>query len=282
MQNALLPNGRIVNAKEYDHQIHGKEIYCPECKVPLIWANPQNDDRSPYFRTTGYGESDHKPFCPHNRVVKILNTMKKVNQFTTRLSDIPEAEKVVIKLNLKTDMIKVPQGEVNEIPNSHPKKSYKYSLRYNRRQKKPIRSISSLSAIARLIMDNKEEELNKVFLDYNGKQLPLSDLVVDQTRANELAFNEGKTSFHYIVYGRILKVVKTEKVMFLNFDRENGTLKPFAAFVFAQDFSWFTYTKDKLENNAVLVWGQIQLNRKYKKAEIQLRSNNNIYIFSKK
>lgn len=282
MQNALLPNGQVVNAKEYDDQIHGKLIYCPGCKVPLIWVNPQNDDRSPYFRTTGHGESEHKRFCPHNRDVKILDTMKKVNRYTTRLINIPETERVVIKLNLNTNINEIPQGKVNEIPDSHPKKSYKYSLSYKRKQKKPIRSISSLSAIARLIMDNTEEELNKVFLDYNGKQLPLSDLVVDQTRANELAFNEGKTTSHYIVYGRILKVIKTEKVMFLNFDRENGTLKPFAAFVFAQDYNWFAYTKNELENNVVLVWGQIQLNRKYNKAEVQIRSNKDLYIFRKK
>jgi len=47
MQNCRLPNGQVVNALEYDREIHGNLIFCPNCNAEVIHVDSGNRNTLP-------------------------------------------------------------------------------------------------------------------------------------------------------------------------------------------------------------------------------------------
>lgn len=65
--------------------------------------------------------------------------------------------------------------------------------------------------------------------------------------------------------------------MFINFDVQDGA-RPFAAYIFSGHYKYFTYTKEQLEGNYVLIQGSFKFNRDHNQAEIQIMWNKQLHI----
>lgn len=278
MKNALLPNGKIVNAKEYDPMIHGDKIYCCGCRKPVSHSSAKNSNIEPYFKTTGKGESKHAPDCSEKREVKQIKTIKKLNKYTINISKINQNDLHVIKVHLgNTNIDCIPHGEINEVSRNNPKKTFNYYLGYSGSKNHSLGKITSLSTIAKLLRVNSIEDLNKTVLDINGKILPVNQFIIDQNRAFEIAKSGNFYIPHFVVYGKVGSVKKLDKVMFINFDVQDGA-RPFAAYIFSGHYKYFTYTKEQLEGNYVLIQGSFKFNGDHNQAEIQIMWNKQLHI----
>lgn len=282
MQNALLPNGEIVNAREYDVRKHGDVIMCPHCKARVIYVHSSNTE--PHFKTTGRSpDFTHKQDCPHVRkILQIVDTIKKLRKYTTDLSDATSRQQQIIidiqPLFKQLNTGPTPKGPITEIPNSHPKKQFDYAMRYKDAIELPVKQINSLKTIAKLIKDNCIEKLASTFFLVNEKQLRISDVIIDQNTANRICRTGDIENIPYIVYGTIRSVARREKVMFLNFDTQDGAA-PFTAYVFARHFNNFSYTQEEILKKFVLLLGFIKPNSKYGYAEMELKSEKQMYVF---
>ncbi|MQL53631.1 hypothetical protein GFC01_15440 [Desulfofundulus thermobenzoicus] len=279
MQNALLPNGKIINAKEYDQLIHGEKLFCVSCKKPVIYVGSDQGNREPFFKTTGRGESIHKEDCKERRTLIIFDSLKTINKYTTDMSKMDSEDKYLIKLDFAPDnKEQIPHGSIDEIDESHPKKKFTYAYKYSKKRSTLPKRITSLSQIARLLK-NKPEDLSRITFTQQGELFSFTDIVIDQDKATEIALGNKYTNIDFIIYGVVRSVIKTEKVMFVNLDTQDG-LKPFDIFVFAGDFKWFTLTKEQLEGKPILARGKIKFNERYNKAEMRVRFNKQIYVFT--
>ncbi|NPV72892.1 MAG: hypothetical protein HPY89_03690 [Pelotomaculum sp.] len=277
MQNALLPTGKIINAQEYDPLIHGKLMFCVSCKVPVIYIGPDQNDREPFFKTTGRGKSIHKKDCRERRMLVVFDSVKTINRYTTDIGKVDLDDEYLINLDFSQDSKEhVPHGLVDEIDGSHPKKKFTYTNKYSKIRSTLPKRITSLSQIAKLLK-NKPEDLARIIFVQQGQLFSFADIVIDQDKATEIALKNKYADIDFIVYGIVRSVIKTEKVMFINLDTQDG-LKPFNIFVFAGDFKRFTLTKEQLEEKPILIRGKIKFNERYKKAEMRASSNEQIYI----
>lgn len=274
MQNALLPTKEIINAKEYDRLIHGEELFCVSCKVPVIFVGQDQSNRSPFFKTTGRKESVHKKDCKEVRNLAIFDSLKTVNRYTGKVDD---DNNHLIELDFALDnKAQIPHGPISEIGEDHSKKRLTYVNKYSGTKNALFKRITSLSGIAKLLK-NSPEELARITFTQQGELFSFSEIVIDQNKATKIALENSYTNVDFIVYGVVRSVIKTEKVMFINFDAQNG-LKPFDIFVFAGDFKWFMLTRENLERKPILARGKIKYNKLYNKAEMQVRSNKQIHV----
>lgn len=175
-----------------------------------------------------------------------------------------------------TNKEQIPHGPISEIGMGHSKKRLTYVNRYSGTKNALFRKITSLSGIAKLLK-NEPQDLARITFTQQGKIFSFTEIIIDQNRATKIALENTYTNVDFIVYGAVRSVIKTEKVMFINFDTQNG-LKPFDIFVFAGDFDRFTLSKEQLEGKPLLAQGKIKFNERYSKAEMQVRSNKQIHV----
>jgi len=193
MQNARLPDGNIINAKEYIQGLHKGKIICPYCDAPVIHVMP--NDRNPYFKTTGSGKSIHSKNCSEHRELAVYNSLKLIKRYTTKIEDLTDCKEYIWELDLEsTDIDKAPRGKVNEISPKHPKKKHEYANEYINTKYAP-QKIKTLDLLAKLIKDNSEE-LDKIIFNYNGCKYFLEDIVIDQNKAYELVSTRQQKSIN--------------------------------------------------------------------------------------
>ncbi|WP_027365836.1 hypothetical protein [Desulfotruncus alcoholivorax] len=258
--------------------IHGDKIYCCGCQKPVSHSNAKNSNIEPYFKTTGRGKSKHKIDCPEKREIKQIKTIKSLTRYTTNLNKINPDDFHVIKVALsKTNIDHVPHGEINEVSKDNSKKRLDYILRYSGNQKRLPVQISSLATIAKLLSKNSLKNLTKTFFDINGNTWLINQFIIDQNQAFEIAYSGNFYIPYFVVYGKVGSVKKLDKVMYINFDQQDG-LKPFTAYVLSSYYEYFTYTKEQLEGNYVLIQGPLKFNARYNQAEIQIKWNKQLYI----
>ncbi|MTI80031.1 MAG: hypothetical protein FH758_03960 [Firmicutes bacterium] len=277
MQNARLSNGQIINVYEYDHEIHGENIFCRHCKAKLIYVGTGNRNSGPFFRTTGHNDSIHEDDCPEKREVKTIKTLKTINDYTVDINKVNLNDNHIIKVNLDNNLAGSSHGKISEVNKNDSKKKLNYTLNSKNRKKQLTKNITSLTTIANLLQKCSAEELKKIALDIKGKLMLVSQLVIDQNKAYEISRTGNFYSPWFVVHGKVRSVKKLDKVLFINFDEQDG-LKPFTAYVFSGHYKYFTYTNEQLEGKHILVHGKIKFNEKYNKAEIQIMWNKQLYI----
>lgn len=81
------------------------------------------------------------------------------------------------------------------------------------------------------------ENLSKTLLDLNGQMIPINQFVIDQNKAFGIAKSGNLYIPYFVVYGKIGSVRKLDKVMFINFDQQDG-LKPFVAYIFSGHYKY--------------------------------------------
>lgn len=70
---------------------------------------------------------------------------------------------------------------------------------------------------------------------------------------NEDIFND----VGYFVYGKVLNVIRREKVMYINFEERK---QPFTIVIFQKHWNEFSYSESQLVGKDVLVYGHIRKN----------------------
>lgn len=89
MNSALLHNGQVVTAAEYNPDTNGNRIYCIDkiCKTPVIFVNG-SESTVPYFKTTGKNsDSKHHDKCGFARPLTFEESIKKVEEFQEELME---------------------------------------------------------------------------------------------------------------------------------------------------------------------------------------------------
>lgn len=272
MQNARLPDGSIINPKEYIPGIHDGNLRCPYCGAKVIFVST-NTTREPFFKTTGKStESKHLDNCPQKRNVEVFNSIKQIRNYhpdPTR----PSTGQHVLHLELG-DLYheRKANTSIPEIGWDHPKKQLDYANQYpDKKHELPDRA-RTLKALARYIK-NSEAVLASTIVKFNGAFYPISEIVIDQNMAHDIALTGNE--LERFIYGTVFSVVRLEKVMYINFDQQDGAL-PFTIVVFQKSFKKFTYTKEKLEGKNVLVRGIIRFNSRTNQTETTVWSNSQL------
>ena len=115
-------------------------------------------------------------------------------------------------------------------------------------------SISTLKAIVKLLTSYEPDTLATILVSVKGRKIPLSQIVISHDKAHELAWSGlADDSLSYFVYGRINKVIRREKVYYINFEAINNVV--FSLVVFDKYFKYFTYKDEQLVGKNVLAYG---------------------------
>ncbi|RUS44905.1 hypothetical protein [Cohnella sp. AR92] len=284
MRTALLPNGALVHASEYDPTLHGYEIYCLDksCRAPLIFV-PKGDTASSHFKTTGKSEdSKHSATCGFYQPLDIVDSIEKVAEYQKDILQAHSIKKTVISLNMRrldpeyepkktdreqqqqeeADPDKVKTKEKNENPNS----------------------ISSLKSVVQLMVQYEPDLLSTIYFNIGGgRKLPLSNIVLSQERAHQLLWeDQSMRDVGYFVYGRIAEVMRREKVMYIKLERVNDV--PFTIVIFEKYFKYFKLSEAELKGKDVLIYGVLRKNdyQDRKTTEIVIKSDKYIEFLKRK
>jgi hypothetical protein len=80
----------------------------------------------------------------------------------------------------------------------------------------------------KLLTEYEPDVLSSILINLGGgKKLPLTELIVNQEQAHEQLWNDNVLKdAGYFVYGKISRIIKRERVMYINFE-ESDTEIPF-------------------------------------------------------
>lgn len=110
-----------------------------------------------------------------------------------------------------------------------------------------------------------------------GQKVPISYLIRDFNNEHEALWNDDlNQNLPYFVHGTIHKVIRREKVWYINFTSENCY---FSLVVFDHYFKHCTYKDDGLIDKEILAYGFLKKNafsRDRKSTEMVIKSNKHI------
>mgnify|MGYP001359432984 CR=1 FL=1 len=277
MHSAILPNGKLITAKEYDPKRHGVIIYCMDqsCKVPVHFV--KGDDKvAPHFKTSGKGDSIHKSGCGFARKLTFEETVSKVEEYQETLQKQGISD-IIVRLNIdKIDPDYVPR-EVNREPkekkNEPPPEIDKKLLR---EKAETPSSLSSLASIKKLFQSVEPDLLARIIISIKGNRIPISKLICHYTKAHELLWNNEALDVPYFIYGVVKKVIRREKVIYITFHTSDYF---FTLVVFEKYFKHFTYSDDDLIDKEILATGYLRKNEFQKdKPSTEMIIKSNKYI----
>lgn len=274
MNSAMLHNGQVITAAEYNPDKHGKRIYCIDkaCKTNIIYV-PGTESTVPYFKTTGKNnESKHKSSCGFYKMLSFEESVEKVKEYQSELmgKGIPET---IIRLNM-AQIDPDYQKKVIEREESEKKIKDLNEVKVKQESNTP-NSISTLKAIVKLLTSYEPDTLASILVSVKGREIPLSQIVVSADRAHELARSgQANESLSYFVYGTIRKVIRREKVIYLNFEPINNVV--FSLVIFDKYFKHFTYKDEQLIGRKILSYGFRLIKNEFKgknTSELHIKSN---------
>jgi hypothetical protein len=249
-------------------------LYSKACKTNIIYV-PGTDSTVPYFKTTGKNEdSKHKQSCGFFKILTFEESIAKVNEYQDELLDkgIPET---IIRLNM-AQLDPDYQKKVVEREESQEKKVKDPNEIKVKQESSTPNSISTLKAVVKLLTSYEPDTLATILVSVKGRKIPLSKIVVSSERAHELAWSgEADDTPSYFVYGTIQKVIRREKVIYLNFEPVNNVV--FSLVIFDNYFKHFTYKDEQLVDRKVLAYGF-----RLKKNEFKGKNTSELHIKSNK
>lgn len=276
MNSALLHNGKVITAAEYNPSTHGSRIFCLDkgCKTSVIYV-PGNDNSTPYFKTTGKNDqSKHSATCGFARPLTFEESIQKVEEYQSELLG-QGIKETIIKLNLsKID----PDYQPKEIERESSEKKQKDLNEIKVKQESATpNSIGSLKAVVKLLTSYEPDILASVLISMKGAKVPLSQIVISHDKAHELLWNgQAIDSQSYFVYGVIEKVIRREKVYYINFKPINNVM--FSLVVFDKYFKHFTFTDEQFVGKNVLAWGHLRGNSFQEKHTSEMIIKSSKYI----
>lgn len=282
MNSALLHNGTIITAAEYNPSLHGSRIFCLDkgCKTSVIFV-PGSENSTAYFKTTGKNDqSKHSVSCGFARQLTFEESIQKVEEYQTDLLG-QGIKETIIKLNLsKLD----PDYQPKEIERENSEKKQKDPNEIKVKQESATpNSIGSLKAVVKLLTSYEPDILASVLISMKGIKIPLSQIVISHDKAHDLLWSgQAIDSQAYFVYGNIEKVIRREKVYYINFKPINNVM--FSLVVFDKYFKHFTLTDKQLIGKDVLAWGHLRGNsfqEKKNTSELIIKSSKYIEFLPK-
>ncbi|MEI2358385.1 hypothetical protein [Mesobacillus zeae] len=275
MNSALLHNGNIVTAAEYNPDVHGSRIYCIDrnCKAPVIHVKSEN--AAPHFKTTGKNDGQrHNKLCGFYKQLSFEESIQKVEEYQGEFLE-KGIKETVIRLNMnRID----PDYESKQIEREENEKTAKDPSEVKVKQESTTpNSIGSLKAIVKLLTTYDPDILASILVSVKGKKIPLSQLVISHDKAHQLVWEDRSIdNLGYFVYGTIEQVLRREKVYFINF-KPVGNVS-FGLVVFDKYFKHFTYTDEQLLGRKLLAWGSLKKNVYKDKNTTEMVIKSNKYI----
>lgn len=277
MHSALLSNGKLTTAKEYEAERHGVMLFCmdPTCKVPVHFVKGDALN-SPHFKTSGKANSIHKNTCGFANKLNFKDAVSKVNEYQEALR-AQGIREFVVKLNMdKLDPDYVPK-EVNrgdsEKEQTPPPKIDKKLLK----EKPETPSfLSSLKSIKKLYQSVSPDLLASIVISIKGNQIPISKLICHYETAHNLFWKGDTLEVPYFIYGVVQKIVRREKVCFINLASDSYF---FTLVIFEKYFKHFSYRDEDLLNKEILAMGFLRKNEYQKdKPSTEMIIKSNDYI----
>lgn len=278
MLMAKLHNGKILSSLEYILDDHGSRLYCLDknCNAPLIFIQG-SEVRTAHFKTSGKGESVHKPECGFYQPLDLIESIDKVREYQRDgLQD--EMKEILIRLNMgRID----PDKEASTIEREKGKKDTS-GVKVSNDSLTP-QSVSSVKGIVKLLTEYEPDVLSSILINLGGgKKMPLSELILNQEQAHEQLWNDCVLKdVGYFVYGKVINFIKREKVIYINFE---GADSPFTIVVFQKHWGDFTYNEKQLVGKDILVFGHLRKNEYQDKqlTEMIIKSDKYIEAFKRK
>jgi len=276
MHSALLADGKVVTAKSYAEDIHGVRIICMDksCHAPVIFIQ-ETKDIVAHFKTSGKGASVHKQSCGFARKLTFQETVSKVNEYQTSLQEQGIRE-FLVRLNLNgIDPDFKPKVNENEIEPREKEEKAELDSEALKETAHTPQSIGSLKSIKKLFTTVDPDLLASIIVSVQGKRIPISELIRHHDQAHNALWEDKTLDVPYFIHGRIDKVIRREKVWYINFitDIENSF---FSLVIFNSHFQYFTYKDEELVGKDVLAYGMLKknsFNKDKKVTEMIVKSN---------
>ena len=273
MHSARLKNGRIISANDYLPDEHGSALYCLDlmCNVPVHYV--QESEKVPFFKTSGKADSVHKEGCAFASKLTFEHAVSKVSAFQQEFSD-NGLDEFIVRLNtnkLDPDYVPIERGEPKEKevdPNAIKE------IKEKKEKKDSPQTLSSLASLVKLFTSVEPDLLATVKISYKGHKLPISLLISDYHSIHHRLWNEETLDIPYFIHGKIHKIIRLPKVLYLNMhDAEDYY---FSIIVFEKYFKHFTYKDEELLDRSILVMGKLRKNtftKGMKNTEMIIKSN---------
>ncbi len=279
MLTARFQNGNIISAFDYNPEIHSRQLYCVDhqCKAPLIFVEESENGRSSHFKTSGKGESRHTNSCGFYQPLDLVESIQKVRQFHD--NGIPGGLKeIIIRLSMnRIDPDKQTKTVEREVNNKKEE-----NLKVKNDSLTP-QSISSVKGAMKLLTEYEPDILSSILINVgSGRKIPLSSLMLNQEQAHTQLWNDELfKDVGYFVYGKVTRLIKREKVMYINFEEQSV---PFTIVIFLKHWQDFSYTEKQLASKDVLVYGHLRKNQFQDKnlTEIIIKSDSYLEVFKRK
>lgn len=138
-------------------------------------------------------------------------------------------------------------------------------------------SIGSLKAIVKLLTSYEPDTLASILVSVKGKKIPISQLILSHDKAHELLWaDRAIESLRYFVYGTVEKLIRREKVYYINFKPVNDVM--FSLVIFDKYFKHFTYTDEQLVGKNILATGLLKKNVYKDKNTTEMVIKSNKYL----
>jgi len=273
LKTALLSNGKMINAWEYDVDVHGPDLKCidSQCNVTVHYV-AKSDAVAAHFKTSGKTESKHKQSCGFAKPLDPISSLKKVKQYQQVISE-EEHKDFTIRLNMsRID----PDYESNTAEREKKENKNKNEVKVKNDNKTP-QSISSVKSVIKLLTDYEPDILSQIKINVGKNiKLPLSDVIIDQIQAQENAWIDEPPLHSFFVYGRVERFVRLQKVMYISFETINDV--SFTIVLFEKHWKYFELTEKDLIGKKVLVYGILRKNDYNDKKQTQIVIKSDDYI----
>lgn len=277
MLSAKLHNGQIISSIEYEENSHGSRLFCidKKCGVPLIFVSA-TEEIKPHFKTTGKGDSKHTGECGFFRQLDLVETISKISEYH---ADVQQNGMNEILIRLSMNGID-PDRESSTVEREKEKKNTDI-LKVKNETLTP-QSISSVKGVIKLVTENEPDILSSILINIGGgNKVSLNELILSQNEAHKKLWGDGLHKIGYFVYGKVEKVVKREKVLYINFEE---TTLPFTIVIFQTHWKHFKYSEEQLIGKDVLVYGHLRKNDYQEKelTEMIIKSDRYLGFFNRK
>ncbi|WP_282156239.1 hypothetical protein [Cytobacillus gottheilii] len=273
MHSAILQNGKLITAMEYIKELHGSQIFCldPSCKSPVSFV-PGTDSVAAHFKTSGKGGSIHTPNCGFYKSLSFQDSVTKVSEYQQVFKN-KGLNEIVIRMNLNA---LDPDYQSKTVEREDNKKEDKEDPVIKVKNDNPTpQTLNTLKAVKKLFTSNEPDLLASILISIKGIKLPISYLIRNYTEAHDALWAENLNSnLPYFVHGTIEKVIRREKVWYINFSIVDG--RYFSLVVFEPYFKHFTYKDEQLIGKEILSYGHLKKNtftKSRESTEMQIKSN---------
>lgn len=274
MHSALLPDGKVVTAVTYDAKLHGTRLQCMDkgCNSPVSYI-PGNKEIVAHFKTSGKGDSIHKDGCGFARKLSFQETVNKVGEYQAEISK-QGAREIVVRLNLNGIDPDYESRVVDRENNEKPNEKQELDEKILKESKPTPNQIGSLKTVKKLFTSVEPDLLASIYLSIKGNKIPISELIMTHEQAHAAVWEDRALNVPYFIHGKIDKVIRREKVWYINF--LTGPEYYFSLVLFDRHFQHFTYSDKDLIGKEIMACGLLKKN-KYKEdrqsTEMIIKSN---------